>query len=203
MYSKVTAVILAAGKSSRMGSPKPIAKIEEKTFLERIIELYQKAGIEGIVVLGANSRTIRKAVDLSAVTTLENPRPERGQLSSLQTALPLVETASGIIVHPVDHPLVKLHTVQRLLSFHRKLPASILIPETRGRKGHPVLFPLRFLPDLKNVPQGYGARWVVRQNLASVHRVSVKDEGILWNIDTPETLRESKQLLDGYDLDHE
>ena len=180
----VVSVILAAGKSSRIGFPKPLLEIGGKSFLRRIIETHKAASLSVYVVLGEHHRKIETTVDLSDTFLLINPDPSRGQLSSLQTVLPYLEKTSAIVVHPVDHPLVKAESVQRLIQAHFRDRSHICIPEFQRQKGHPVLFPRCFYPDLKIAPLEEGARWVVHQHLNSVALISVDDSAILKNINT-------------------
>jgi molybdenum cofactor cytidylyltransferase len=182
---RIVAIILAAGESSRMGAPKALLRLGTETFLEHILQNYAAADIRRIVVLGHHSQEIRSKTPLSGVTVLENPDPSRGPLSSLWTALDQLAGSDALIMHPVDHPLVSIDTIKRMGKAHRRIPGCILMPEFRGRRGHPVLFPARFFPDLRGAPLSKGARWVVRASRASNHLVPVVDPGVLVNIDTP------------------
>ena len=177
-----------------MGFPKPLLEIGGESFLRRIIDTHKAASLPVYVVLGEHRQSIESTVDLSDTLLLINPDPGRGQLSSLQTALPYLEKTSAIVVHPVDHPLVKTESVQRLVQAHLRDRSRICIPEFEGQKGHPVLFPSCLYPDLKDAPLEEGARWVVHQHLDSVALISVDDPAVLKNINRPEQFEE---LTDG------
>lgn len=194
MNFQIVSIVLAAGRSRRMGSPKPLLQFGTKTFLERILEAHRVAGLPTVVVLGPNAEAIRAQIDLSnpSLTCLTNPEPERGQLSSLQLALEQVAQSSALIVHPVDHPLVRPQTLSALARFHRRVSHCIVIPIFQGTKGHPVLFPTRFYPDLRTADPAYGAREVVHRNAPSVSFLPVDDPGISWDVDTPEQFQELK-----------
>ncbi len=185
MRSGVASVILAAGFSRRMGVPKPLLELRGKSFLRTIIDRHKLSSLPVCVVLGRHNTHISERVDLSDTIVLVNPDPSRGALSSLLIALEHLGEPEGLLIHPVDHPLVLVETIECLVRHHRRLPASILLPSVHGRKGHPVLFPRRFFPDLRQAPLEEGARWVVHQNPASTFLVSVEDPGILVNINTP------------------
>ena len=167
-----------------MGVPKPLLKLEGKSFLRTIVDRHKLCGLSVCVVLGQHNQDLTDRVDLSDVTVLLNPEPSRGALSSLHIALDHFGERDGLLIHPVDHPLVTAGTVEQLLEHHRRLPASILLPSVHGRKGHPVLFPRRYFFALKRAPMAQGARWVVRQNPGSTFLVSVDDWGILMNVNT-------------------
>jgi len=162
-----------------MGSPKPLLKVGGITFIQNILSSYATAGISQHIVLGKHSTEITSTIDLSSGKVLVNPDPSRGPLSSLLIALEQASTSDAFILHPVDHPLVSRKTIQSLVSGFERVPHCILIPEFRGRRGHPVLIPSKYYPELRQAPLSEGARWVVRANRASNHLVSVNDPGIL------------------------
>jgi CTP:molybdopterin cytidylyltransferase MocA len=194
MSNQLVAIILAAGDSSRMGSPKALLRVGKKTFLQLIIEAYAAAGIPRTIILGRDSSSIKERLALSRETVLVNTDPSRGPLSSLLIGLERVRHSDAIFLHPVDHPLVLHNTIRSLAQIHKRLPSAILIPEFRGRRGHPVLIPSKYYPELRQAPLSEGARWVVRENRAANHLVSVCDPGILKNIDT----RQDYTRLFGY-----
>ena len=187
--SGILTVVLAAGQSSRMGSPKPLLTVGGISFLKRIVNLHKGLGLEVCVVLGEHREAIQRSVDLSGVSVVINRQPELGQLSSIQLGVAHAEGRNAIIVHPVDHPLVSPETLEALLAAHAKAPDRILTPECNGKTGHPTLFPSHFFSDLLTAPLDQGARYVIAERHSAVRRVTVKDEGILKNIDTPEDYR--------------
>lgn len=169
-----------------MGCPKPLLFVGDETFLARLIRLYRPQVDALVVVLGDDSGKIESAIPLDSARVLYNRKPEDGPLSSLKLALEAVRGASGLMLHPVDHPLVGEGTIEKLLSSHRARPDCILLPRFRGRNGHPVLFPSKFFPDLARAPLEVGARAVTRRYRACALTVPTDDPGILINIDTQE-----------------
>src|SRR5262245_3447223 len=111
----IAGIILAAGESSRIGSPKALLKINTETFVDRIANVLRSAGIQNIlVVAGAHYDEIRK--NAKGLTVVFNPQHSLGQFSSLQTGLREIPTATeSVIVWPVDLPLVKKETITALL----------------------------------------------------------------------------------------
>jgi molybdenum cofactor cytidylyltransferase len=183
----VAGLILAAGDSSRMGSPKALLPLGSETFLERIASAHRDLGLPIWVILGSDAEVILSHVKLPDVAVLVNPEPKNGPLSSLLLGLARVrDTCGAVLVHPVDHPLVTGSTLQALLDRCRRSPDSIILPECGGRTGHPVVFPRRFFAALREAPLDAGARRVVLGNPDAVLRVEVDDPGIFRNIDTPE-----------------
>ncbi len=182
----IRSIILAAGSSSRMGRPKALLDVGGLTFLDHILRNHRALGLPVTVVLGEHQAEIRAAVNLSEAAVLVNPHPELGPLSSLKIGLESSREHQAVIIHPVDHPLVRMETLQALLDAHRNSPEGIIIPEFGARRGHPVLFPRLYFEELHAAPLDQGARYVVRTHPESAIAVKVPDEGVIQNIDTPE-----------------
>ena len=190
----LTAVILTAGESKRMGFPKALLKYRQTTFLELILTRLEKAGIKNrLVVLGAEAERIKKETRLSGVKVVINRNFKKGQLSSLKTALAeLTGDINGILLALVDHPLVKVSTYRLLIDAWINSPGTIVIPEFQGRGGHPVIFDRVFFSQLMNAPEEQGARYVVYNNQDRVIRVKVQDPGVREDIDSPEDYQRIK-----------
>lgn len=202
-------VILAAGESRRMGQPKALLPFPEnfspadsqrattaKTFLEHLIEVtrHPRANILRVVI-GAHAAEIRARVRLQNDALVVNENWEKGQLSSLQAAirsLPADKT-DGMLVCLVDHPLISAQLVSRLVETFERDKNKIAIPTYRGKRGHPVIFPSASYAELLGVnedaPENIGARAVVRAHAADVVEVPVNEEGVIINLNDPETFR--------------
>ncbi len=186
---RISSIILSAGSSERMGSPKALLKIGEKTFLQHIIEILSKKYVEEIhVVLGALSDEIEPSIADLPVNVLINGQWDSGQLSSLITGLHAIDDdrTDGVLVWPVDHPLVSGVLIDELLNAFENDHAKIIIPKYNGRRGHPVIFPNKTFHELRSASPDEGARSVVHRNESIVYEVETSEEAILINIDTPE-----------------
>lgn len=185
--SSIEAVILAAGQSMRMGSPKALLPLGATTFLGRLIAEYQRLALPLWVVLGRGWQAIEKDQPVPAGSLLVNPEPEKGPLSSFRIALARLDPeASGVMLHPVDHPLVRRSTIEALVRLHDDEPEQILVPSIHGRGGHPTLFPARVFDELRDGLLEDGARSIVLADPDRVTEFETDDPGILRNIDTPE-----------------
>jgi molybdenum cofactor cytidylyltransferase len=180
------AVILAAGAGSRIGTNKALLQLGRATFLGRIVGTARRAGVARIVVVvGHQADEVKRALPSGAhVVILENPRPERGQLSSLHIALATLAEARGVLAWPVDHPLVKSTTVERLLRVSTEEPAKIIVPCYGGRGGHPTLFPRVVFEHLLALSPDRGAREVFASDPEGCLRLAVDDPGVRADIDT-------------------
>ncbi len=189
--NNITAVILAGGKSHRMGTPKPLLKLKNKTFLDLIREKITEAGIKNIyLVLGADAEYLRNNLNTENLNIIINKSWQNGQLSSLKAAIKRVKKETdGIIMFLIDHPSVKVSTIKKLLEAFREGSADIIVPEYEGRGGHPVIFSRNVFIALLQAPLNEGARAVVRNTKYITKRIRVNDRHIRQDIDTPEDFK--------------
>ena len=188
----IACVVLAAGASRRMGSPKALLEYRGETFLNRLIRVMGEVCDPVIVVLGYHAESIRAQVRGRA-TIVVNPEPERGQLSSLHTGLAaLPREAEGFAFLPMDCPAVRESTVAALAEAFSQRDAETLlvIPRIGDKRGHPVLGTRRIAEELMALPLATGAaRDVVHAHVARTRYVDVDDSGILADVDDPEAYR--------------
>jgi molybdenum cofactor cytidylyltransferase len=185
----IVAIVLAAGESSRMGSPKALLPIGGKLFIERIVSGLEQTQVGKIViVLGHNAEEIKPKVSHLPVTVVVNRDYEKGQLSSLIVAIRSLEAemVDGILVHLVDHPLLNPSLVDRMIALFYESKKSIVVPIYSGRRGHPVIFSSRLFPDLLQAPLDVGAKSVVNAHRDETLEIETDDQGVIVDIDTPE-----------------
>lgn len=186
----IAGIILAAGASSRMGSPKALLEYRGETFIQRLVRVLAAVCDPLIVVLGYHSDALRPAISNAIIVV--NPAPERGQLSSLQTGLAaLPPAADGFLFTPVDSPAVEASTVERLAAaFRRRDPAmQLVIPRYQGKRGHPVFVTRAIANELSALPLTAQARDVIHAHLPDTLYIDVDDPGILTDIDDREAYR--------------
>lgn len=174
-----------------MGSPKALLEFHGETFLGRLIRILKPVCDPVIVALGFHGEAIRNAVGNHARCVV-NPDPDRGQLSSLQTALAeLPEQADGFMFIPVDCPAVKPSTVQKVArAFLDRDPNTLLvIPRSGDRRGHPVCAAKSIATEFLALAPTAQAREVVHEHIPQTRYVDVDDPGILSDIDDPESYR--------------
>ncbi len=188
--AKIAGILLAAGESRRMGFPKPLLKVGDRTFVELIVSTMLEVMPRVIVVLGAHAARIRPAIATDErVTIVENRAFTRGQLSSIKVGIEEVSLdADGILVHLADHPTVRAGTFGRVISGYEQDRHPIVIARYDGRRGHPVIFDHSVLNELLRAPESEGARYVVNAVPSRVSYVDVDDPGVTLDLDTPEDL---------------
>jgi molybdenum cofactor cytidylyltransferase len=188
----LAAIILSAGASTRMGRPKALLPYREGTFLEHLIQVtrHTRVGVTR-VVLGAGAEEIRKIAKLDFSMVVVNSNWEKGQLSSICEGIRSLESVEtdGIVLCPVDHPLVSARLVSDLIGQFYLNRKSIVAPTYNGRRGHPVIFSSALYGELLAAPADKGARAVVWAHSADVLEVPTDEEGVVLNINDPDMMR--------------
>lgn len=190
--SNIPGIVLAGGRSSRMGRPKALLPIGSTgaTFFDRVTCTLLEAGLsEIIVVVGADAEAIRAGTRPEAgVTIVDNPDHERGQLTSLLAGLRAIDArrATAALMTLIDVPLVSSATVRTLMETQRVSGAPIVRPVSNGRHGHPVIFGRELFAELHRADPAEGAKPVVRAHAAEMIEVPIDDEGAFTDVDTPE-----------------
>jgi molybdenum cofactor cytidylyltransferase len=188
----IPAVVLAAGKSTRMGRPKATLALEGgDTFLSRIVRSFREAKVDDVVVvLGHEAEAIaRSLADQGQMARLViNQRYESGQLSSLLAGLAAIDRpgVTGMLLTLVDVPLVSPATIGAILERYRATKAPVVRPVQGGRHGHPVLIDRALFGALRAADPIAGAKAIVRAHISASGEVEIADEGAFLDIDTPE-----------------
>jgi molybdenum cofactor cytidylyltransferase len=188
----LVAVILAAGESRRMGTPKALLPYRGKTFIEHLLEITGHPRIAARrIVLGAHLDQISAKLPTEAASIVVNPDWRQGQLSSIQAAIRTVaaDETAGIILCPVDHPLFSPKLIAELIDAFDSTGQLVVLPVYHGRRGHPVIFAASLYPELLAASPAIGAREVVWAHAAELQEVPTEEEGVVLNINDPETLR--------------
>jgi molybdenum cofactor cytidylyltransferase len=192
----VAGIILAAGRSTRMGRSKALLLAPDgRTFVARLAETLFEGGVDAPLVVGrADDDPLRSEVETigCGVRFVVNARAdEGGQLSSLLAGLDQADRpgVQAVLVIPVDAPLVTADTVATLIAAFNSTGASIVRARHQGWNGHPVIFARAMFDELRQADPEVGAKAVVRAYLAATVYVDVNDAGVIGDVDTPEDYR--------------
>ena len=177
-----------------MGRPKALLPDPDgRPFVARLVRTFAAAGIADVVIVAARQRdAIAAALNADGFhvhpSIVTNPNPEQGQLSSLLTGLESLAArrdVQGVLVVPVDIPMVQASTVTHVVDAWKRIRAPIVRPVVGARHGHPVLFDRAIFDELRAAPLNEGARAVVHAHAREVVDVPVTDDGCLVDVDTP------------------
>lgn len=189
----VSAVLTAAGLSSRMGRPKPLLRWRGKTLVESQIESLLEAGAdEVIVVLGYKAEEVAPYVSGKSVREVMNSRYREGRTSSIKAGLEEVSPdATDIVIMAVDQPRTP-QIVSDVINAHLEADALLTSPRYRGRGGHPLVFSARLLPELGRISEeNQGLREVFECHRAEINEVVFDDPTIRLDLNTPAAYNEA------------
>ncbi len=192
VWSRVAAVVLAAGASSRFGELKQLLPWQGATLLSRVVDTALESLVDPvIVVLGNRAEECRDALDRRPVKIVTNEDWREGQSTSVKAGLAAVpDNVCAALFSLADQPMVTAHTINALIARYRFTLAPVVWPEHAGERGNPVLFDRALFAELMRLSQDAGGRSVLKAHVADAERVPVDDAGILFDIDTPADYQE-------------
>jgi molybdenum cofactor cytidylyltransferase len=193
----VAAIILAAGRSTRMGGPnKLLAELGGKALVRIVTEqaLASKAKAV-IVVTGHQAEQVEQALQGLKVKLVRNPDFASGLASSVKTGIAAApENADGAVVCLGDMPLIDARLIDRLIeAFAPDRGNLIAVPVSDGRRGNPVLWSRRFFNELMTLDGDIGARHLIAKHGEAVAEVEVEGHGAFLDIDTPQALEDAQR----------
>lgn len=192
----VTAVLLAAGASKRMGAVKQLLDLGGKTLLETVLDNLRRSQVsEIVVVLGSSADEIRERVRLHGVRVVVNQYYEQGMGTSVRAGIAAVDVrADAALVILADQPFVRPDTLDLIIETYRERKPHIVIPTYKGFRGNPILIDRSLFPELLNLAGDIGCRAIFGSHTEDLLKVAVDDIGVLLDIDTPEDLERFRQL---------
>ena len=186
---EVAGLVLAAGRSRRMGSAKlTLPWRDGRTVVEAVVAALRDGGVERIrVVVGGDRRAVEQALAGSNVEFVENPRfADDEMLGSIQVGLSAMgDDPTAALLTPGDLPAIRPATVRALIDAWGESGDAICVPVCEGRRGHPVLLPRRAWPEVLALASGESLRSYLRLHAAELRPVEVPDPGIHADIDSP------------------
>jgi molybdenum cofactor cytidylyltransferase len=185
--NEVAAIILAAGRSQRMGAFKPLLPFGPTTVIETCIENVRAGGVKNIVVVvGQDSRAedLKEHLKNAGVSFALNPDGNSEMSVSIACGVrKLPEQARAVIINPVDHAAVRGEVVKTLISEWKK-GARLVKPTWNGRGGHPVLIDLDFRDELLSLDPNSGLKTFLSVHQAEVSRIPVDSNYVARDMDT-------------------
>jgi molybdenum cofactor cytidylyltransferase len=188
------ALIPAAGKSTRMGCPKLLLPLENKTVLEHVIAALRQAGIENVlVVAGPNVPELVTIAEKAGALVCPLLQETADMKATVQEGLRWLEkhfqpvlTDAWFLV-PADHPTLEAGTIQELLrAYQQKSGCSIFIPTYEGKRGHPALIEWKLVTPILELTGDAGINAYLRRQTKETLEVPVSSPSILHDLDRPE-----------------
>jgi molybdenum cofactor cytidylyltransferase len=192
----LAALILAGGESRRMGTAKALLPYHSQTFVEHLVEVtnHPRIGAQRVIV-GAHAAQIRAQAALDPKIVVENPDWQAGQLSSIQAGIRSLEgiETEGVMLCLVDHPLISSGVVDSLVRAFDRTHSPIVLPTFQSKRGHPLIFARKLYDELLAAPLDKGARVVVWNHPNEICEVPTDEEGVVMNLNDPDSFRYAVQ----------
>ena len=182
----VTAIILGAGESSRMGKPKLLLPFGDRTMIGTVISNVLASSVEKvIVVLGSNYESHHQAINDYPVEIVNNERYREGMLSSVKCGLKAVsDAADAVMVLLGDQPMIQAGEMDQLIESYRDSEKEIAIATHGNKRGHPILFGRKFISEIAGYPGEASLRDLLQNHPSEILEMKTGNDGILRDIDT-------------------
>jgi molybdenum cofactor cytidylyltransferase len=193
----VAAVVLAAGRSTRMGSNKLLEEIEGVPLVRRVAEAAVEAKLDPVVVVtGHEGAAVATALEGLPVRLAENPDFADGLSTSLKVGIgALPQGRDGAMILLGDMPLVTGSLLRRLVAAFEAEPGGLAaVPLHDGEWGNPVILAPALFGDVQGLSGDKGARSLLEEHRDMVIEVPVSDDAVVVDVDTPEALKKAQAL---------
>jgi molybdenum cofactor cytidylyltransferase len=186
--AQVSAIVLAAGTSTRMGRAKQLLPLGGTTVLAQTLDKVRSARVaEIILVLGASAEAIRQQLPPSLLDGLKvvvNQAYGKGMASSLHEGLAALDQRSdAALIILGDQPFIRPQTLDQIVDGYRRSRAKIVIPSYQGNRGNPVLLDRSVFSEVMALEGDVGCRAIFGNHLEAILKVEVEDKGVLLDID--------------------
>jgi len=182
----ISAILLGAGESKRMGVDKLSLPWGRRTILEHCFETLLRSEVEElVVVLGIRNKEVKNLFQGRKVKIVINPHSKGDMSTSIRKGLQAIHPSSdGILIALGDQPFLKKRTINALISAFDQGKGGIVVPSFRGRRGHPVIFHKRYKKELLNLKGDVGGRSIIERHPEDARVVHSKSEGVVMDVDT-------------------
>ena len=192
-------IILSAGESKRMGTPKQLLPWGKTIILQQVIDNAAASHLEQVIlVLGSRAGEIAAKITLSPKTRVViNDVYQEGMSSSVICGVKNAPAgAEAFMLLLGDQPFISPAIINRVLDEHQKSKCGIVIPVYNGKHGHPVIFAAKYKPELLAIADN-GAKAVVNNHPGDIFEVPLDRPEILTDIDTPQDYQKAKAQAEG------
>lgn len=200
----IQAIILAAGESKRMGSPKMLLPYNGMTVIEQVIENVLSAGISNpLIVLGSDHEAILKIIKGHPVSHCYNENYRNGMLSSVQCGLAsLADQGSAALIIPGDQPMIDAAQIKRVMKAWHESGKGIVMPVHNGKRGHPLIVDMKYKREVMSLAESKGLRALAELHPDDVMEAETDDPSVLRDIDTQQEYMNELNLTRRYGRDN-
>ncbi|MFQ5839249.1 MAG: NTP transferase domain-containing protein [Candidatus Methylomirabilales bacterium] len=191
----ISAIILAAGASTRFGRCKQLMRLGDKTMLEHVLHTVSRSAVQDVIlVLGAHAEAILHEVQTGGARVVINQAYAEGLSSSLQAGLRMLPTtAEAALIVLADQPFVSPRTLDTLIEEYRRHSPAAVIPVYHGARGNPVLVDRSIFAEIMRVRGDIGCRAIFGSHGENILKVAVDDPGIMRDIDSLEDFESTRE----------
>lgn len=195
---KISAIVLAAGQSTRMGVNKLLLDMGGETLVERIVNVLLRSQIDRLVVVaGFEWERVWQQLRRKNVHVVYNRRYREGMAASIREGLRHLDQGThAVLIALADHPLLTSDVIDQLIEAYRKTQKGIVCPAYGGKRGHPVIFDLeKYGKPLSELRGDVGGRAVIETHPDDVLEFAVDSPAVIRDIDFWEDYEESRKLM--------
>lgn len=179
----ISAIIMAAGLSKRMGKDKLHLEIDKIKIYEHILETVKGCNFHEVIVVAKDEDIIEKAKGMG-FKAIKNTKSHLGQSMSIKLALKNTVDSDGFMFFVADQPFLKVSTILRLCKEFNKSPDRIIIPNVKGNNKNPIIFPSYLKEELINIQGDYGGKIVIKNNMEKTLKIDMESGDEFFDIDT-------------------
>jgi molybdenum cofactor cytidylyltransferase len=194
----IAAIVLAAGRSERMGQPKMILPWGPMTVIGQVARVLLDAGVDDVIVVtGGARREVEAALIDLPVRTVFNPDYANGEmLKSLQVGLAMLSADhTAALVTLGDQPQIRAKVVAQLLQTYRQFDYPLIVPSFEMRRGHPWLIARSLWPKVMTLKTPVTLRDFLNAHGEQIHYLAAADASVLADLDTPQDYQGQKPDL--------
>lgn len=186
----ISAIVLAAGESRRMGETKLLLDWQGKPILQHVLDALRDSSVgEVILVLGHEAEHIQGKIQAPEIKVVINPDYREGMSTSLRRGILATDpNTQAFLVVLADRPGINPQIIDELiLNFRQAFPGkNIAVPDFKGRRGHPVLFGAKYREEILRLKGDVGGREILAGHPEDILRVEMNSDAALVDINTPE-----------------
>ena len=200
----ICAIVLAAGRSRRMGVQKLLLPFGSKTVIGHIVDQLTESSVDEVyVVVGCQGKQVSEELSDKPVSIVNNPNYKSGMLSSVRCGLnTLPEQCTSVLVALGDQPSVTTELIDQLLQNFDSTERQILVPLYDGRRGHPIIFSAIYRDEILTNYDSVGLRGLMYAHKKDICELSVKSSGVLSDMDCPQDYQRELTLFEEKDSEN-